>query len=686
MLISSLLLANLAALPQDVTVSLEPRSGPASVVRQGADYLLRVRSNLDREIKTAVEVWVSPEIAIRGLPGGLRLNRRESAEFPCTVHVEADRPAGTVQLRLILRRAGGTERLGHVRVPLHVAVGRDFLRLSFEDGREGISLDGAEPVPAGGWQARIVDSNAAHGRSFLRLTGGGGDGSGRHSLLAPSALSFDTGQFPYLTFWSRGKGKGRAVLSLRVGARQVSLPLQLSNDWRRVVVDLDKKLQAALGRGRHRVSAIAVRGSASDDGATLDLDEFAIVRRPERTMGDRLRGLIARHRRTLRPGEIDVLKRDLGKIDAGKLAAQELVDYELLRHDLSWQQTRRTLPRKRARKPAGKPRFEAMLQHVHHLDRDSAELRRLGERQIRLHQQMLDALARQIAPGKGWRDVAEMLKGKHPAAAELPKFARWAMQRAMDFTIANDLVTVPHAARDARIRVITSGQLSRTYPFGGYGGARPSRTGFTGTYFVSPPAKWMNAQQSKDRLRGNHKAKTQVVALHEVVPGHHLQTVVHRLRPLSAFRRRFYSTVFAEGWALYCEETMHKSGFFADLDTRFAQLRMRLWRAVRVVVDVGLHTGDITVAEAREMLVKEAGLDLINAKAEVQRYIDNPTRPMSYLVGFLMIDGLEAAERKRLGDGFNGRAFRDRLLAFGPVPLPAILKGIQRSIQEGRRR
>ncbi|MHC4813512.1 MAG: DUF885 family protein, partial [Planctomycetota bacterium] len=122
------------------------------------------------------------------------------------------------------------------------------------------------------------------------------------------------------------------------------------------------------------------------------------------------------------------------------------------------------------------------------------------------------------------------------------------------------------------------------------------------------------------------------------------------------------------------------------LDTRFAQLRMRLWRAVRVVVDVGLHTGDITVAEAREMLVKEAGLDLINAKAEVQRYIDNPTRPMSYLVGFLMIDGLEAAERKRLGDGFNGRAFRDRLLAFGPVPLPAILKGIQRSIQEGRRR
>ena len=598
-----------------------------------------MRNNVDREINSVVEVWVSPEISVRGVPGSVRLKKHQAVEFPCTVHVEADRPAGTVPLRIILRAATGTERQAQVLVPLHVAVGRDFLRLSFEGKQRG---------------------DTPHGRAFLRLTGGS------DSLLAQSDLSFDTTRFPYLTFWFRSRGRDRSALSLLVGKRRVSLPLPAAKDWQRIVVDLQKEL----GNAGRRVSAITVSGD-------LDLDEFAVVRRPERTMGDRLRHLTARHRRNLKPEKIVALQRELAEIDADLLSGQELVDHELLSHDLEWQQIRPALPAKRRGRPAGKERFEAMLHYVHHLDQDSAELRRLGEQQIRHHQQMLDELAAKIAPGKGWRDVAEMLKRKHPTAAALPGFARDAMQRALEFTITNNLVTVPHAARHARIRAVTKGRLSRTYPFGGYGGARPSRTGFTGTYFVSPPAEWMNAQQSKDRLRGNHKAKTRVVALHEVVPGHHLQGVVHRLRPLSPFRRRFYSTVFGEGWALYCEETMHRSGFF-DVDTRFAQLQMRLWRAVRIVVDVSLHTGIMTMAEAEDMLVKEAGLDPINAKAEVLRYVDNPTRPMSYLVGFLMIDALEAAERKRLGDRFDGRAFRDRLLAFGAVPLPAVLKGFTR--------
>jgi len=652
MLTSSLLLAALFMPPQDVTVSLAPRSGPASVVGQEAVYVLQVRNNVGREINSVVEVWVSPEISVHGVPDSVRLKKHQAAEFPCTIHVEADRPAGTAPLRIILRAASGIERHGQVLVPLHIAVGRDFLRLAFEDKRKG---------------------DAPHGRAFLRLTGEDAGPAG-HSLLDPSDLSFDTTRFRYLTFWLRNRGKAGAALSLLVGTRRVSLPLPATKDWQRIVVDLQKEL-GDVGR---RVSAIAIAGD-------LDLDEFAVVRRPERTMGDRLRHLTARHRRNLRPEEIVALQRELGEIDADSLSGQELVDHELLHHDLEWQQIRPTLPAKRSGRGAGKERFEAMLHHVHHLDQDSAELRRLGKQQIQRHQQMLDELADKIAPGKGWREVAEMLKRKHPTAAALPGFARDAMQRALEFTITNGLVTVPHAARHARIRAVTSGQLSRTYPFGGYGGARPSSRGFTGTYFVSPPAEWMNAQQSKDRLRGNHKAKTRVVALHEVVPGHHLQGVVHRLRPLSPFRRRFYSTVFGEGWALYCEETMYRSGFF-DVDTRFTQLQMRLWRAVRVVVDVGLHVGAMTMAEAEDMLVREAGLDPINAKAEVLRYVDNPTRPMSYLVGFLMIDDLEAAERKRLGNEFAGRVFRDRLLAFGAAPLPAVLKGIRRSTLEGKRR
>jgi uncharacterized protein (DUF885 family) len=237
-------------------------------------------------------------------------------------------------------------------------------------------------------------------------------------------------------------------------------------------------------------------------------------------------------------------------------------------------------------------------------------------------------------------------------------------------------VTVPRAARDARVQVVTTGELSRTYPFGGYGGARRSPSGFTGTYFVSPPADWMTPEEAAERLRGNHEAWTRVVALHEVVPGHHLQTVVHEMRPLSEFRRSFYSTVFAEGWALYCEEMMWGAGFFADDAARFAQLWMRLWRAARVVIDASLQLGRMSIAEAERLLVDEAELDPVNARAEVRRYIDNPTRPMSYLIGFRLLEQLVADARARDGARFRLAEFHDRLLAFGPVPLPAVRRAL----------
>lgn len=635
MLISPLLLA--ALVPQDLTVSLTPRSGPATVVHQGAEYVLRVTNEAGRQIQSIVEVWVSPEISFRGVPGSLRLSKQQAVEFGCTVHVEADRPAGPAEVRVILRDPGG-ERLAHIKVPLRIAVGRDFLRHSFENRQRGDAPDGL---------------------AFLRLTG-----EGSHALFESADSYFQSKRFRYLTCWLRNRGRDGA-LTLSLAERQVEVPLPPTRSWKRIVVDLQKELGDA-----SRVSAIAVDGD-------LDLDEFAVVRSPEPTMGDRMRSLTLRHHHDLTAKEIAALGKELAEIKGDSLSAQELVDYELLRHDLEWQRIASTLPRKQAGRPAGKERFEAMLRHRHHLEHDCESLRRLGREQVRRHQEMLDELAGKVATGKGWRQVAEALKRKHPTAAELPGFARKAMQEAMDFTIAQCLVTVPHAARHARIQVVTKGPLSRTYPFGGYGGFRPSGNGFTGTYFVSPPAEWMNEQEAADRLRGNHCAKTRVVALHEVVPGHHLQGVVHRLRPLSQFRRRFYSTVFGEGWALYCEETMHRHGFF-DLETRFAQLQMRLWRAARVVVDVGLHTGELTMPQAERLLVEEVGLDPVNAKAEVLRYIDNPTRPMSYLVGFLMIDELEAAERSRLGDRFDGRVFRDRLLAFGAVPLPAVLKGFRR--------
>ncbi|MHC5065935.1 MAG: DUF885 domain-containing protein, partial [Planctomycetota bacterium] len=251
-----------------------------------------------------------------------------------------------------------------------------------------------------------------------------------------------------------------------------------------------------------------------------------------------------------------------------------------------------------------------------------------------------------------------------------------AMQEAIDFSVERGFLQIPRAARNSKILVVTEGRRSRTYPFGGYGGARPSPSGFTGTYFVSPPADWMNAEEARDRLRGNHHAWTRVVALHEIVPGHHLQTVIHRMRPLSPFRRSFYSTVFAEGWALYCEEMMFEAGFFPDADTRFTQLHMRLWRAARMVIDASLHGGGMSLEEAEAFLVDEVAFDPGNARAEVLRYVDNPSRPMSYMLGYLLITELIRDAEQAAGADFDLSQFRDRLLSFGPIPLPAIRMGM----------
>ena len=84
----------------------------------------------------------------------------------------------------------------------------------------------------------------------------------------------------------------------------------------------------------------------------------------------------------------------------------------------------------------------------------------------------------------------------------------------------------------------------------------------------------------------------------------------------------------------------------------------------------------MSIGEAEKFLVDEVSLDPINAKAEVARYIDNPTRPMSYLMGFLIIEKLKERSRKLLGAQFSSRVFLDRVLSFGPVPLSAVAKGL----------
>ena len=159
-------------------------------------------------------------------------------------------------------------------------------------------------------------------------------------------------------------------------------------------------------------------------------------------------------------------------------------------------------------------------------------------------------------------------------------------------------------------------------------------------------------EERREQLLGHNRYGMLLTNVHEGYPGHHLQLVIANHAP-SLVRRFFDSTVFCEGWALYCEQLVLDEGMNEDPRMRLFQLKDQLWRACRVVIDVKLHTGEMTFDEAVDMLVDVAKLERVNAISEVRRYTQSPTQPMSYLVGKQQIMDLREREKRRLGREFR---------------------------------
>jgi len=170
---------------------------------------------------------------------------------------------------------------------------------------------------------------------------------------------------------------------------------------------------------------------------------------------------------------------------------------------------------------------------------------------------------------------------------------------------------------------------------------------------------------------GHNRYGMLLTNVHEGYPGHHLQ-LVHASAVQSPVRKLLWNTVFCEGWALYCEQLMLDQGVSDDPHYRMFQLKDQLWRACRVVIDVKLHTGAMTVHEAVDMLVDVAHLERPNAIGEVRRYTQSPTQPMSYLLGKQQILDLRERERQRLGPRFDLCSFHNRLLSYGTIPVALI--------------
>jgi uncharacterized protein (DUF885 family) len=165
--------------------------------------------------------------------------------------------------------------------------------------------------------------------------------------------------------------------------------------------------------------------------------------------------------------------------------------------------------------------------------------------------------------------------------------------------------------------------------------------------------------------------------LHEGAPGHHFQiSIAQENEALPAFMRFGGNTAYVEGWALYSETLGYDMGFFKDPYQRFGTLSDEMLRAMRLVVDTGLHSKGWTREKAIEYMLANSDMGKTDATAEVERYIAIPSQALAYKIGALTIQRLKAKAKTELGDKFDVREFHNQILNTGALPLAILEKKI----------
>jgi uncharacterized protein (DUF885 family) len=310
----------------------------------------------------------------------------------------------------------------------------------------------------------------------------------------------------------------------------------------------------------------------------------------------------------------------------------------------------------------GRERYDALiaLRAFDGLDADAILV--IGEQQLAEQKAARRAAAREIDPSVDEAAVVDRLKSDHPATFDEALAAyRDAMMRSRQHLVDHDLVTVPD---DERIEVVPTPEYQRNViPFAAYFDPPKFDRQPTGIYIVTP-----SVGNDPNAMREHNYSSISNTSIHEAYPGHHLQLAVAARNP-SLTRLLADAPEFVEGWGMYSEQLMREHGFDDAPNFRLNMHTDAIWRACRIILDVRMHRGEVSIDEAIRFLVEHTSFEEANARAEVRRYTYTPTYQLSYLLGKVLLLQLRADQQRRLGPAFSLRDFHDTLLRNGSLPI-----------------
>lgn len=324
------------------------------------------------------------------------------------------------------------------------------------------------------------------------------------------------------------------------------------------------------------------------------------------------------------------------------------------------------LPQAKGDFACGEVHFNTLLNKSHGLNINAQQLHSFGEKLFKETLAELETLTNSLDGNYDIEAQLGIIRQQHPVndGQALMNAYRDRMQAAHAFVLEKDLVTVPE--KQALKVVETPLFLRHEIPFAAYDEPSYKDEMQQGYYYVTPA-------RSEGGLLEHNWTSIDLTCVHEAFPGHHLQFVTANQNPQNSLPRMLNaSATFYEGWALYCEDLMQEQGFLDKPEHQFIMLRDRLWRALRIMLDVELHTRNLDIETAAQRMCNELGFDIDQAKADLSWYTQSPTVPMGYAVGWALIKALREVESVK--EEFSLKTFHDRLLSVGSCALPLVIK------------